>query len=46
MVKKNINELLNNLNYENFGEVLLNDISRDGGMLGFDIKTINQIVKN
>ena len=45
MVKKNINELINNLNYENFGEVLLNDISRDGGMLGFDIKTINQIVK-
>ena len=39
------NELLNNLNYEIFGEVLLNDISRDGGMLGFDIKTINELVK-
>ena len=43
--KKNIFDFIKNLNYKNFGEIILNDVSRDGGMLGFNINSINLLIK-
>ena len=34
------------INIDHIGEILINDINNDGGLLGFDSKLINEIEKN
>ena len=45
-VKKNILESCNFINNLNVGELLINSIDNDGGLMGFDIELIKLISKN
>lgn len=45
-VKKNILECCNFINNLNVGELLINSIDNDGGLMGFDIELIKLISKN